>query len=159
MQGSIFTIDEHGTIIEMKQEKYENEDLFQSLIEKYPALLAGEQITPDDPRRWILVSRELGVPDQEGGGDRWYLDHLFIDQDAIPTLVEVKRSSDTRIRREVVAQMLDYAANAAAYWTADFLRTQYEERVADKVTQSLADLGINPEDEDSFWQMCQRTCV
>ena len=28
-----------------------------------------------------------------------------------PTLVEVKRSSDTRIRREVVGQMLDYAAN------------------------------------------------
>ena len=30
----------------------------------------------------------------------------------MPTLVEVKRSSDTRIRREVVGQMLHYAANA-----------------------------------------------
>jgi hypothetical protein len=29
----------------------------------------------------------------------------------VPTLLEVKRSSDTRIRREVVGQMLDYAAN------------------------------------------------
>jgi len=29
----------------------------------------------------------------------WALDHLLLDQDAIPTLVEVKRSSDTRIRK------------------------------------------------------------
>jgi hypothetical protein len=36
------------------------------------------------------------------------------DQNAVPTLVEVKRSSDTRIRREVVGQMLDYAANPDA---------------------------------------------
>ena len=34
---------------------------------------------------------------------------------ALPTLVEVKRSTDTRIRREVVGQMLDYAANAVVY--------------------------------------------
>jgi hypothetical protein len=29
--------------------------------------------------------------------------------------LEVKRSSDTRIRREVVGQMLDYAANGASF--------------------------------------------
>jgi hypothetical protein len=42
----------------------------------------------------------------------------FVDQDAVPTFVEVKRSSDTRLRREVVGQMLDYAANASAHWDA-----------------------------------------
>jgi hypothetical protein len=63
-----------------------------------------------DPRRFLLVRREAPVPDRENGGIRWSIDHLFLDQDAIPTLVEVKRSSDTRIRREVVGQMLDYAA-------------------------------------------------
>ena len=45
--------------------------------------------------RWLLVRREMGVADREEGGDRWSLDHLFVDQDAIPTFVEVKRSSDT----------------------------------------------------------------
>jgi hypothetical protein len=35
-----------------------------------------------------------------------------LDQDAILTIVEVKRSTDTHVRREVVGQMLDYAANA-----------------------------------------------
>lgn len=61
------------------------------------------------PRRWLLVSREWGVPREEGGGGHWSLDHLFLDQEGVPTLVEVKRSSDTRLRREVVGQMLDYA--------------------------------------------------
>jgi hypothetical protein len=47
---------------------------------------------------------------------------LFIDQDAIPTFVEVKRAADTRARREVVAQMLDYAANGSSYWTVNRLQ-------------------------------------
>ena len=49
-----------------------------------------------------------------------------LDQDAVPTLVEVKRSTDSRIRREVVGQMLDYAANAVAYWPVENLRAQLE---------------------------------
>jgi hypothetical protein len=75
-----------------------------------------------------LVSREAGVPMREEGSDQLSLDHLFLDQDAIPTLVEVKRSSDTRIRREVVGQMLDYASNAVAYWTEASLRARFEAR-------------------------------
>jgi hypothetical protein len=51
---------------------------------------------------------------------------MFLDQDAIPTLVEVKRSSDTRIRREVIGQMLDYAANGAQYWGEGALRLLFE---------------------------------
>jgi len=43
-----------------------------------------------------------------------------LDQDAIPTIVEVKRSTDTRIRREVVGQMLGYAANAVVYCPGAF---------------------------------------
>jgi hypothetical protein len=37
--------------------------------------------------------------------DRGYLDHLFLDQDAVPTLVKVKSSEKTQIRREAVSQM------------------------------------------------------
>lgn len=38
--------------------------------------------------------------------------------------MEVKRSTDTRIRREVVGQMLDYAANGVRYWPAEELRVR-----------------------------------
>ena len=44
------------------------------------------------------------------------------------TLIEVKRSTDTRIRREVVGQMLDYAANAVSYWSVDTIKSLYEVR-------------------------------
>ena len=43
-------------------------------------------------------------------------------------LVEVKRSTDLRLRREVVAQMLDYAASAAQEWPADVIRDSLEQR-------------------------------
>jgi hypothetical protein len=50
---------------------------------------------------------------------------LFLDQYAVPTIVEVKRS-DSRVRREVVGQMLDYAANAVVCWPVEALRTRFE---------------------------------
>src|SRR5690606_13228801 len=97
-------------------------------LAKFPDLLAGDQLPAGVPRRWVLVDREAGLPGEEDGSARWSVDHLFIDQDGIPTLVEVKRSSDTRIRREVVGQMLDYAANAVVYWPVESLRSTFERR-------------------------------
>jgi hypothetical protein len=114
MSGSIFLLQHGSDLVEMREQLYDSEDLLQQLLENHPSLLAGDQ-TSGDPRRWLLVRREASVPDEEGASGRWSLDHLYLDQDGIPTLVEVKRSTDTRIRREVVGQMLDYAANAVAY--------------------------------------------
>src|SRR6202012_4410072 len=105
---------------------YEAEDVLQALIAKFPSLLAGDQYGDNTPRRWMLVGREASLPDDQDGAGRWSVDHLFLDQDAVPTLVEVKRSSDTRIRREVVGQMLDYAANGVVYWPLDQLRELLE---------------------------------
>jgi len=51
-----------------------------------------------------------------------------LDQDGVPTLVEVKRRADTRIRREVVGQMLDYAANAVVHWPVETIRAALERR-------------------------------
>jgi hypothetical protein len=39
---------------------------FQALLERYPKLLPGSQIDPDNPRRWMLVSREVPVPARRG---------------------------------------------------------------------------------------------
>jgi hypothetical protein len=118
----------------------------------YPNLLAGDQMDASQPRRWLLVSRERGVPAEQGGGYRWAVDHLFLDQDAIPTIVEVKRSTDTRIRREVVGQMLDYAANAVVYWPVETIRAEFEAQ-HENPQQAIADfLGGIDTDEEGFWQ-------
>jgi hypothetical protein len=143
---------------------YASEDLLQALLERHSALLAGAQLTPDlEARRFLLVRREVGVPDNPGAADRWALDHLFLDQDGVPTLVEVKRSSDTRIRREVVGQMLDYAANAVVYWPVERLIQDLEQDHANTpggATAALCELlGLVDQTPDgvdavlnAFWQ-------
>jgi hypothetical protein len=83
------------------------------------------------------------------------LDHLFVDQDGIPTLVEVKRSTDTRIRREVVGQMLDYAANAVAYWPVETIRSQFERTCETRRLdgdQVLREFLTDGQAVEPFWQ-------
>lgn len=155
MSGVIYQSLGDGELVPMHETPYESEDLLQELLEKYPDLMAGEQMSSADPRRWLLVCREMPVPDEEGGGGRWSLDHLFLDQDGIPTLVEVKRSTDTRIRREVVAQMLDYAANAVVHWPILRIQAMYsrncERNGLDEEKELLAFLDGDRDGED-FWQ-------
>jgi len=153
MSGHIFIL-HNDQLIEMTEQPYDSEDLLQSLLADYPDLLAGDQIDQTHPRRWLLISREMDVPDVEDGNGRWALDHLFLDQDAIPTLVEVKRSTDTRIRREVVGQMLDYASNAVVYWQIEKIRTLFEEKCRQKGKDPSSELinSLYVTDADVFWQ-------
>jgi hypothetical protein len=126
--GRIYLLDGESKLIAMEESPYDSETLLQKLLADHPDLLAGDQINAEEPRRWLLVTREMAVPGEQDGAGRWSLDHMFLDQDANPTLVEVKRSTDTRIRREVVGQMLDYAANAVAYWPVEEVRARFEAR-------------------------------
>lgn len=127
MAPGVFLLQGDDELVELNETEYVTEALLQELLAKYPALLVGDQVDSSAPRKWILVAREMGLGDSEGSGSRWSLDHLFLDQDGVPTIVEVKRSSDTRIRREVVGQMLDYAANAVVYLPVDQIRARFEE--------------------------------
>ena len=155
MSGGIFLLRDDERLVEMTERAYDSERLLQELLETHPSLLSGDQIDPDSPRRWLFVNRETSVPAEAEGGGRWYLDHLFLDQDGIPTLIEVKRSSDTRIRREVVGQMLDYAANAVVYWPVEALQSAF----AARCTREGQDHGevlasfLGPTGAaDTFWQ-------
>lgn len=153
MAGSIFLI-QGDDLVEMTERPYDSEDVLQTLVARYPNLLAREQVDPNEPRRWLLVTREAGIPDKEGGGSRWSLDHLFLDQEGIPTLIEVKRSSDTRIRREVVGQMLDYAANVVAFWPVGTIREKLEERCRrDKLDADHELAAVAGESSpDEYWE-------
>lgn len=156
MGGAIYLIRDDERLLPMSETLYDSEDLLQKLLADYPELLAGDQIDPGQPRRWLLVDQELGVPAKSGGADQWDVDLLFLDQDGIPTLVEVKRSTNTEIRRQVVGQMLDYAANAVLNWSVDRLREKFEARCKkegkdpeEELFRHLADPESDPE---SFWQ-------
>ena len=70
MADEIFLI-QGESLQELKAEAYHSEDLLQQLLEVHPNLIAGGQIDSDNPRRWLLITREMGVPGEEGGGNRW----------------------------------------------------------------------------------------
>jgi hypothetical protein len=158
--GGIFMIQEDGRLVQFTDGLYESEDVLQTYLEQYPDLLAGDLIDAESPRRWVLVRREVPLARDEGGAGWWSVDHVFLDQDAVPTLVEVKRSTDTRIRREVIGQMMEYAAHAVLYWPAERMRSQFEatcqlngtdpsERLATLL--ALSDDAAIADEVENFW--------
>ena len=155
--GSVYIIRPDG-VAAMNRIRCNSEDReLQAILEQNPDLLPGDQIDPEDPRRWLLIKREKPVPDPNSGVDRWSIDFFFADQDAIPTFVECKRFADTRSRREVVGQMVEYAANGHHYWDKERLR-QFAEDVAKAKGGSLDDAirGLRPTDDLSVADFFER---
>ena len=157
MAERIYNRSETGSLDPLLEERFSKEDELQALIADHPELLDGEQIRPGDPRRWILITREKGIAQSVDTGDRWSIDHLIVDQDAVPTLVEVKRGSNSQVRREVVGQMLEYAAHAANTWTAEELRQTFEESALSsgiEPDEKLSELLDEDDDTDAdqFWE-------
>jgi len=150
LTGKIYMIKDDDELVAMNETKYKREIDFQDLLEKYPDLIPGDQINSENPRQWLLVEREMGLPFEEEGARQLSLDHFFVDQDGIPTLVEVKRSSDTRLRREVIGQMLDYAANAVAFITMEEIRERVNSKYGEIALQD--DFLGKDTDEEKFWQ-------
>lgn len=151
-RGPIFVKDADGGLNPFDAKNgYASEAELQKLIADHPELLRGDQMDPEDPRRWLLVGREVGIPGGLGQSDRWSIDHVFIDHDAVPTLIEVKRSSDARIRREVVGQLIEYAANAKRHWPANRLEQLARESHADILDQTVLKLCGSKEAATDFW--------
>lgn len=145
----IFTVDPSGTLTAMRPSEPRNEDFMQQLVALHPELIA------DQDGELLLIRREQPIADAEGSGGRWSLDHLFVTRTGIPVLVEIKRAVDTRLRREVIGQMLDYAANGTAYWKAGRVAESFAESMAaqqlepDEVLSTFLDGSMEPQD---FWR-------
>lgn len=151
-EGIFFESD--GKLHLLNERPYEKEAILQEALERYPEVIAGITTTRGEGVSLALVRREAGIPGQAGGGNVWSLDHLYVDAAAVPVLVEVKRSSDTRIRREVVGQMLDYAANGVRYWPVDELRRGFEDRFvkAGEDPEAWLQESFGVEDVEEYWR-------
>jgi len=158
-QAGVFVLQGDQSLVSMQPAQFASEADFQGLLARFPELLVGDQIDPEHPRRWVLVKREQSVGLGHADGARWSVDHVFLDQDGIPTLVEIKRQTDSRIRREVVGQMLDYAANCPTFWAAGGLRSSFEQTCATAGRQSddvLAELVGADFEADAFWARVEK---
>lgn len=154
-QSGVFLLEGEDSLRPMQPASFAKEDDFQRLLSRFPQLLVGDQVNPQNPRRWALVRREVPISTGELGASQWSIDHVFLDQDGIPTLVEIKRQSDSRIRREVVGQMLDYAANCLTYWSVETLRAGLEKSCKEmgQTVEAVLNELIGPDgDVEEFWQ-------
>jgi hypothetical protein len=130
-----------GGLEPLEEEPFSNEDELQALIAEHPELLDGKQIRPDDPRRWVLVTREKGIAETADAGARWAIDHLIVDQDSVPTLAEVKRGSNPEIRRTVVGQMLRVIGRTTGHASprGKLTRESFLEALPTKTAREVAD--------------------
>lgn len=150
--GSNLFLRDGNDLTALSQQPYNAERDLQLLLAQHPELLPGEAIDPTEPRRFLLIRREAPV----GDGDP---DHLFVDHEAVPTLVETKQAANRDGRRKVVAQMLDYAASAAAEWSpatlVGWLEARCEAEGLDPAEQ-LAGLDPEPADPSDFWSQVEQ---
>lgn len=128
--------------VEMKVQKkgFEKEADLQKIIKDNPHLLA-RSMESGTLNKLFFIRQEINVKESEESGVYYYLDHLLVDEDGIPVLVEVKRSTDTRIKREVVGQMLDYASRASK-WDINLIRQSFEDNNKDADSEQF---------DDAFW--------
>lgn len=143
-QGIIYMV-EGDSLRRMLPSAPENEDRMQVLVAQYPELIT------DGSGDLLLIARERSIGDGETSA-RWSLDHLFVTQDAVPVLVELKRASDTRIRREVVGQLIDYAANASVHWEAGSIAAAFAATVGPEDADATLAAFIGDRDPEEFWK-------
>lgn len=154
MADDIFQVTADGDLRQFASTPYESEDLLQRLLADHPDVLAAGAAA----QRLMLIAREVPVAEREGGAGRWSLDHLFVDAEAVPVLVEVKRATDTRLRRETVGQLLDYAAHGATYWSSSGLQAGFEESCRRRQmlpAEALEELLGPDGDPDGFWSQIE----
>ena len=95
MSGVIY-LHTHAGLRAMQPRAYELEDVLQGLLAQDARLLGGASTGESATRRWILITRESTV--YGAGGQVWSADHVFVDREGVPTIVEVKPGSNTQIR-------------------------------------------------------------
>lgn len=132
----------------MTGQSYESEGVLQDLIAQHPEMLAGE-----DPGRpaLLLVKREAPIQAEQDSGIS--LDHLYLDESGVPTLVEVKQGANREIRRQIVGQLLDYAAHARGSLSTDRMQEWLEDEANRRGTtaETLLAETLDVDDPDSYW--------
>ena len=126
------------------------EDSFQTLLEIHPEVIPGKQISPgsEDPPRFLLLRREMPV-------NGWSLDHLFVDQHGMLTLVEAKLNENPEARRAVIGQIIEYASNAKQEWANGVVRQSATDFYLDRgrdIDDALREHVSTDLDIEDFWK-------
>lgn len=141
-------------IRQLDPKMYEKEEKLHGLLATYPKLLFSD--FPDlKDLDLLLIKNEAPTYDTEESTTPSWLDILFIGSDGIPVFVEVKLSTNPEIRRTIVGQVMEYAANAVTNWKLEDIREMFRQTcdtLKRNPTEVLAEF-LGPEKNlDEFWE-------
>jgi len=123
------------------------EDALQTILEKHPQIIPGRQINSSDPPKFVLLRREKPV----GGLS---LDHLYVDDKGVLTLLETKLFQNPESRREVVGQIIEYGAYAFKNWKINDLKEDaqnYWSKRGKQLDDIIAETFGDDLEIESFW--------
>ena len=125
---SLIITDKNGNTQKLAEAKLENEAELQSYIANNPDVIPLDQVKQDP--QFFVIAMEVGT--QSGP-----IDAVGLDSDGELYLIETKLEYNTD-KREIVAQIFDYAANIwkSETSTDDFV-TDFDAKVQDQFGQSL----------------------
>ena len=151
----VFIEDQKRELVAMKPAAPPDEATLEKLIARHPEIVAEEE------GELLLVRRQKGVPDTKGGFNRWALDLLFVTRDAIPVLIEVKQAANSELRRQVVGQLLDYAANGTAHWPPGEIQRAFEANcdALEEESEAVLETFLDGRNKDDFWQRVDQNLV
>ncbi|HXF51967.1 MAG TPA: hypothetical protein VNM43_09825 [Dehalococcoidia bacterium] len=113
------------------EEGYSSESELQGFLERHADLIPVDELGSSEPL--LCIGKEVGV----GAGAE---DLLYVDRTGLLTIVETKLGRNPAARREVVGQILEYAAMMGD-WTADDLVRKAEAYLGRPLEQALSELG------------------
>lgn len=156
MGSNVFLVDGQGGLQPLQRSEFLKEKQLDKYIETYPELLAGALGSEDAELRFTLVETQATI-DEAGSNvsGRWAADALFLDQNGVLTIVEDKLSTNPEIRRKIVGQMIEYAANLLETLTPDSLQQRLDKTHGDMhlALEKLLDLSDDSDDDlvDALW--------
>lgn len=157
----LFTINERDNLEELEPQSYstsnplikkKGEGFLQLLIAEHPEeLIPWEQILTEEDEKVpvVLVKTEAGVT-------KGSIDVLLLGNDGVLTIVEAKLSENTReIRRMMIAQAIEYAAQLYAEWDSNRIQSEgekYWRKAYDKDFSEEMRKKFDIQSDEGFWR-------
>ncbi len=162
MGTAIFVTTDDGNIAPLSVRRFTSESELDDCLAAHPEVLATALGNDQAPLRLLLVARQAPVDDRDAGRvGRWTADLLYLDQAGVITIVEDKLSQNPEIRRKVLGQAIEYAANIGDTLTAHLIRQQLVVRYGDAFDVKVRELLSEDEEQydgdlDRYWQQVER---
>lgn len=152
MPEKVFLRGPDNIITPLQSQPFSSESELDETIEQAPHLLSAALSTEDRELKFLFVEKQASIDDEQGDRTgRWSADLLFLDNEGIVTIVEDKLSRNPEIRRKVVGQAIEYAANIFGAWTIERVRNALDSQYDDANESVMSAFDLNESEVEDYW--------